>query len=343
MEKNMSRILIETVVKTTLKNLKEDPERSIRNLVDMALHFSDGRFQHSFFQTAQTMLENENSPYYALVRNLISYADTEHLFTFGMDLGYNSCTYGAQQIRQNEKRLRHNIPWTILLQTGDLSPVQLGSYSTAISEGEGLGIYTWMLFPTADHEKVLDLIRDHPDSAFFLFCAPEDLSASLLDGFSELKNIMPVLRYREEQTEGYARLRALGVPYCAWLPYGEDDLAAIQDGEVFLGVQQAKAAFTALVPRQGCPEEVRLQVQQAVERARNEQHYQTIPWELEQDNQRVDEIISDDACTVCFDQGGHLLDSDGSPTCPDLCLFDRGLTEVLRLACPKGTAEVSGQ
>lgn len=343
MEKTMSRILIETVVKTTLKNLKEDPERSIRNLVDMALHFSGGRFQQSFFQAAQTMLGNENSPYYGLVRDLTSYTDTEHLFTFGMNLGYNSCTYGAQQIRQNEERLRQDIPWTVLFQMGELSPVRLAEYGATISEGEELGVYTWMLFPTADHEKALDLIRDHSDSAFFLFCAPEDLSPNLLDGFSELKNLMPVIRYREEQTEGYARLRALGVPYCAWFPYGEDDLAAIQDGEVFLGVQQTKAVFTALVPRQGCPEEVRLQVQQAVEQARNEQRYQTIPWELERDNRRVDEIISDGACAVCFDQEGHLLDSNGSPIRPDLGLFEHGLTEVLRLACPKETLEVKAQ
>ena len=67
MENSMSRILIETTVRQTLKGLKEDPKRSIRNLVDMALHFSEGRFQSRFFQTARTMLEHEESAYYAPV------------------------------------------------------------------------------------------------------------------------------------------------------------------------------------------------------------------------------------------------------------------------------------
>ena len=37
MEHSMSRILIETTVRQTLKGLKENPKRNIRNLVDMAV------------------------------------------------------------------------------------------------------------------------------------------------------------------------------------------------------------------------------------------------------------------------------------------------------------------
>ena len=55
MENSVSRILIETTVRQTLKGIQEDPERSIRNLVDMALQFSEGRFQNRFFETAHTL------------------------------------------------------------------------------------------------------------------------------------------------------------------------------------------------------------------------------------------------------------------------------------------------
>lgn len=63
MENSMSRFITGSVVKRTLKDIKDNPERSIRNLVDMALQFSGGRFQQDFFTTAQTMLQNENSAY----------------------------------------------------------------------------------------------------------------------------------------------------------------------------------------------------------------------------------------------------------------------------------------
>ena len=62
-----SRIIIKTFVRTALKDADESPERCTRNLVDMALHFSNGRFQQEFFEMARTMLNNDNSPYYPLI------------------------------------------------------------------------------------------------------------------------------------------------------------------------------------------------------------------------------------------------------------------------------------
>ena len=58
MARDISRVLIETVVRKMLREAKDSPERSIRNLVDMALYFSDGRIQRNFFTVAQEMLRN---------------------------------------------------------------------------------------------------------------------------------------------------------------------------------------------------------------------------------------------------------------------------------------------
>ena len=62
-ENNITRMLIETFVKKGLRDIKSSPKRSIRNLVDLALHAAKGRFQQNFFKIAQTMLQNEDSPY----------------------------------------------------------------------------------------------------------------------------------------------------------------------------------------------------------------------------------------------------------------------------------------
>lgn len=105
MEQSVSRVLVEMAVKTALKNIHDSPERGIRNLVDMALQCAEGRFQHSFFATAQTMLQNEDSAYYELVRDTVAHTDPGRLYTFGMNLGYNACTVGARHIRENEKKL----------------------------------------------------------------------------------------------------------------------------------------------------------------------------------------------------------------------------------------------
>lgn len=95
-----SRIIIKTFVKTALKDADEAPERCTRNLVDMALHFSKGRFQISFFEMARTMLNNENSPYYPLIEDALKHMDKDKLIEFGLNLGYNGCTMGAHIVRK---------------------------------------------------------------------------------------------------------------------------------------------------------------------------------------------------------------------------------------------------
>ena len=200
MENSMSRILIETIVKQSIKNIKDNPERGIRNLIDMALQFSEGRFQKNFFSAAQSMLQNESSAYYSLVRDTVSSIDTERLYTFGMNLGYNGCTVGARRIRENEKKMNCNIPWAIAMQIAPQSfEKNRQIYHKRILEGETLGVYVWQIFAMGCPEKVLPLVRDHADSAFFVFCRARDITDAFLDEAAELYHVMPVVQYEESR------------------------------------------------------------------------------------------------------------------------------------------------
>lgn len=338
MENSMSRILVETVVRKTLKDMKEDPERNIRNLVDMAAHFSGGRFQKDFFTAAQSMLKNENSTYYTLLRNILSSADTERLVTFGMNLGYNGCTIGANKIRRNEKQYGCCIPWSITIQTdGAQFSEHYPQYHAAVSEGERLGVYVWMLFAMSSPQNLLPLIREHSDSAFFLFCEPEDISAAFLDSILDIKNLMLVVRYAETSEALFAKIRNNGLLYSAYYFYAQKDTAAIINGDLFYGIQQVQPAFTVLLAQSGCLAPIQHVVHQAVEQARNDQRYQTIPWEFYFDNRLIDKIISDDACSVWFDSCGNLVAPMGKADETGDNLFDRGLLAVLQSASLRKT------
>lgn len=336
MENSMSRILIETTVRQTLKGLQDDPKRSIRNVVDMALHFSDGRFQSRFFRTAQTMLEHEDSAYYALVEDAANHIDPEHLVTFGMNLGYNSCTWGAQRIRTNEAKLGFNIPWTVLfLMEEPHCSRHLPQYDRAVSEGEELGIYSWILLSHGNFLELLPLIERHPDSAFFLFCRPEDISPAVLDEITPLRHLMLVVRWGDQADEACAMLRNARLPYSVYYPYSPDDLPFIRSGDLFCDTQQLHPLFTALAAKPDCPAEIQRQAHQAAEELRNGQNYKTVPWELCYDTRSLDEIISDDACYVLFDGQGQLIALDNPGCAPFGCLFEEGLTSLIRRAYPK--------
>ena len=49
MEDTMNRIMVKTIVRKAIRDIKTDPERTTRNLIDMALNFADSRFQHQFY------------------------------------------------------------------------------------------------------------------------------------------------------------------------------------------------------------------------------------------------------------------------------------------------------
>ncbi|MCD7956804.1 MAG: hypothetical protein LUG93_13870 [Lachnospiraceae bacterium] len=336
MKNNTSRIIIETMVRKALKDVKDSPERSTRNLVDMALNFSEGRFQRSFFSAAQTMLQNEHSSYYGLVKDVAANVDTEKIVRFGMNLGYNSCTAGAAQIREEEESCGYNIPWCVgmILDSTRLTE-KPETYDRVIAQGEKLGIYTWMLFGKGNLLEVLPLVQAHPDNAFTLLCEPEDITMAFLDAASDADHLMLSVRYAENNIDVYDEMRGRALLYSAWRYYTDQNVEEIVSGDFFESAQQVHPVFTALVPSPDCSEGAKEKVCSFVERARNGQTFQTVPWEFFYDNSRIDSIISNDPAVAFFDSEGYLRTQADSEHMDSLNLFKNDLSRILERAFAK--------
>lgn len=336
MEKSMSGILIETIVRKTLRDIKESPERSIRNLVDMALQFSNGRFQRRLLETVQRMLTNEKSAYYELVSDTVAHVDSERLLQFGMNLGYNSCTMGAKMIREREAECGYNIPWIVSF---DVDEHQFqrhpNRYHAVMEEGEKLGIFSWMFWIKRELEEVLNLAEEFPDSDFFLFYEAEELTTEQIDRISSYDNVMFLIPYSENIVELCEILRNEGLLYGIYYKYSENDVDWIENGKLFYSTQQLHAAVTVLAASQNCSTEYRNKIHQQVLKVREAQEYQTLAWELQGDNCFIDEIISDDSCYVCFDKDGKLYSIDSNEELKDNNLFYHSLSEILMRVFPK--------
>lgn len=336
MANNISRILIEAVVKSTLKEIEDSPERSIRKLVDMALNFSKGRFKSDFFGMVQRMLENENSPYYDLIRDVVTHVDHERILKFGMNVGFNSCTEGAKIIRKNENALGFNIPWSVYLHLNRQGILEeTGRYSRILTQGEKLGIYTWMLAADGPLAEIFPLMKEHKDCAFVLVCEPESITEDFLESAAQVRNMVPVVRYEEDRTGVFDLLREKNYLYGVWRFYGDQDVKDIVSGDWFYSAVQTHAVLTALIPEPGCSGEVRTQAAAYVEKVRNEQLFQTIPWESWYDSCRIDAIISDEACFADFDEQGYLNVPQGCSKDPSLNVFQNELAQILKRAFPK--------
>lgn len=337
MDDSISRVLVKTMVRKAIKDIKETPERSTRNLVDLALNFSDGRFQKQFFQTAQRMLADENSAYYALIRDVLSYVDEEKLLTFGMNMGYNGCTAGAEQIRTCEAKEGFNIPWTISLKIGcPAHTAREESYHRLIEQGEALGIHAWQLFTKGYASTCLDLAYRHPDSAFVLFCASDEIDDALLKRAVQINNLAFVVLFDGAAPAVCQQLREAGLLFGLYYPYTAQDLERIESGNLLRAMERFHGIFSVLVPEPGCPKQVQERVYDTVIRARMDQKYRTIVWELCQDAMMVDRIISDDGCCLAFDEQGNRY-SEYQGDGPNL--FRDDLKNILRAAFSKGRVE----
>ncbi|MCD7760246.1 MAG: hypothetical protein LUH16_00490 [Clostridiales bacterium] len=337
MENNIPRILIEITAREAIKELKRTPRRGIRNMVDLALNFCHGRFQRAFFESAQRLLQNEQSAYYELVYDLVNRIDTDRLMTFGMNLGYNSCTSGAKTIRRIEADEGYNIPWLVsVILNGDRYLEREEAYCSLIDQGRKLGIYFWQLFSQGNAAELLALPRKYKDCAFALFCTPEEWDETLLEEAAPLYNLLPAVRYEDGAEEVCRRMRERGLFYAVYVPYGTEELADIRSGELFACTEPLGAAFTVLAPREDCPAEVRQQAYESAVQVRQSQHYRTIPWDILGDSRMVDSVISEDECFAVFAPSGDLIQPEGAEE--HLNLFQMPLTDILRAAYPKKKA-----
>ena len=336
MHNTISRVLIETVVKKALRDIKDSPERSIRNLVDMALQFSKGRFQKEFFETTQTMLQNEDSAYYRLVRDAAYSVSEDRMLTFGINLGYSSCTYGAKIIRETEEKEHFNIPWSLSLGIDEASWSEHACrYQEVISEGEKLGVFSWLLFADGCPIDFLSLAAQHPKHAFAIFCKPEHVTEKLIEEAESIHNIMFVIQYSETAAEACQLLRENKHLYSVYMPYKEADVESILGGELFCCTEPLHPVFTMLLADNSCSMLTQTMVYDYVAKSRKEQKHQTISWDVIYDSRFVDSIISDDACAAGFDRNGSLCTMEERPSQRAYNLFNQTLAEILKAAFPK--------
>ena len=71
----ITRLMIDTAVSRGIRDMSDNPKRSIRKLADLGKQFSTGRFQREIIDIIQGLLENDNSPYYSLIEDFLTHTD----------------------------------------------------------------------------------------------------------------------------------------------------------------------------------------------------------------------------------------------------------------------------
>lgn len=322
---DIKRITTETIIRKYIKDIKDSPKRSIRNLVDLGVTASKGRFKDKFLTSAQKMLENENGKYYDLVIDSLNNIDNETMITFGMNVAYNGCTKGSATIRELEEKYNINIPWSVFLKINHNSfEENEDKYLKAIKEGEVLGIYTWFIFADTLTPDELSLAKSNKNCAFVYFLSSEDINDDLLTEVSNLRNVMLSLEYTPDKQEAFRIMREKKLLYSMHYIYDK----IIENDIILDEIDELHPLFTIFFPTENADERICVDNYSFITEAKNSQKYQTVLWDGLIDTNKIDEYLSGDAVRAVFDESGKLVNNGHN-------IFKEKLLDIFKASFPK--------
>lgn len=335
-QETLARTIIETMIRKFFRDIENDPDRSIRNIIDLAINFSKGRFQKEFFQVLQEMLSNEQSAYYELVRNVVADNDHEHLMTFGMNVGFQACTIGANTIRENEDKWNFNIPWTYHLMYGT-EGLSCEAAEKIITEGKELGTYIYMLSLKGQIcEEHAELLERHRDCAFVLFLSPRTMLEDPIDILKDKENLFVLIKYEPEfMEEATDELQKHHFFFGIYESCKKGQQASLLSAEHLEQIARTRVPFYVLMPEDPYDYSEDQELHDQVTRIRTQQEYPFVILDYISDIQKIDRIISNDSCAVSFDAEGCVHTDTGKWNGDLYNIHSRSLFEILNIVTKK--------
>lgn len=327
---DLTRLLIEGAVGRTLKQVQRDPHRSLRNLVDLGLTFTNAQLQRTFLQLTHNLLEQDDSAYYDLLDLLVQKVDHENLKTFGVNVGYEGLTRGAKTIRSQETAC--HIPWVLGLELGQMDQIR-----DLVRQGRELGIYVYnILGDQADLVALRELLEEEPHCAFCLLTNGENLLRQGLEPLEGARNLYISILADEPGLEAAEALSAGGFFYGIHVFYEDCGCAEPERLERYLDYHPAGVL---LLPRDAAALDHSRDLFERVKTLRLQQKYPYLLLDLVGDGLYVDQLVSGESGLLLVRGGGQALTAGRQGLKALEARQDRPLTDLLREAFPQSTPE----
>lgn len=181
---NSARIFALTLGRRAIDDVRRDGLRQLRNYVDMCAFLAKHPLARTFFEYAQTVLEQPDPPYYIMTQRLIRTVSENTLCTLGVNFGFGCMLYGSEKLAECA---RQGLPaaWLTLSASDDPELV------SEIEKAESKGGFLWSLYLKGPVSTALtEVIARHPQSIFQLVIEPEYLTGAGAGELAKLPNVM---------------------------------------------------------------------------------------------------------------------------------------------------------
>lgn len=259
MKKDITRAIIDATIDRGLREIYEDPRRSIRKMADLGRQFNKARFTKNLYDIFQDLLRNDDSPYYNAIEHLLQYTSRKNLKDFGINMGYNSFTKGGKLIRKLALNKKIFSPWNFIIRmdptnkTGitpsDLIPI--------IADGKKLGVYSYTVRLENDLSYLEDLLKVfimYDDCSFMLILPDQEINEEYSSLISACSNAIYFLPAFEDSFGPNSRLlKKKQVWMGVYTFYDNSDTELIISEESVWDYIPQECSFLLLIANDGVP------------------------------------------------------------------------------------------
>lgn len=319
-EKNLNVAAVRAAIEGGLRNLERDPERGVRNMLDLGKYFSSTHRQRSFFQMAQRMLGRKRSQYMQLVKRTVADVDHDVLKTIGINMGYYSWSQGVKVIREMENTRGFNVPWSITLNLLDESDdeLKLNELKAIIDQAHALGVHCyWIVAKRANMFDMFNMLGAYKDCAFFMLLPVNMITEELAKAARSEHNIAICIRDTAGQNvaKAAAILHEARMLFGLYYLYDDDNEDMITSGHVQSDIDGYRGQFAMFIPVKQCSAECRARVQQYASGEKATPEKPPFMIDFFADLAAVDKIISAQPCYMEIDSSGNVMSTPWGKPC----------------------------
>ncbi len=329
---NFTRVLIETIVDRGIRDVTDDPKRSLRRLADMGKQFSEGRFQKASFGHITNLLKNDDSPYYKMLEDFLATVDHKAIKTFGLNMGYNSWTYGARLIRKESEARGYMLPWVIQIHYDPEMEGKLKAedINVIIERLSPLGINTYVIIKEhnlSDDPALETVFLKHPACAFFLFLNDAHIDEKQAERIRNIGNTVISVNISADEAMNSCRLlKKIKALYVIHYLYTSDEVSRFSDDEYINLWLSFGSAFIFLIQK----DSDKGLAGKFAKRTRMQQEYPILVWDVYSDIRLVNEMISDIPFIFELSSDGYIL----YPTHTSINILETDIVTALEKTAP---------
>ena len=297
-QESITRGILSGIVDRYIREIAQDPSRSIRKLLDMAERTSDGPTQKICYQMMQQMAADQTSPYYEMIHHLVTHTDPKTINNFGINLGHNAWTFSCGKIRRIIGQKETALSWAVIIDRSITeNRIPFSSIRDMVKRGRAHEVYAWLLIPSEsldEWDEYKDLFQEHSDSVFGIIVTPDHLDPHILNEARKIHNLMFILDTDSQEWTGSAeQLSEKGLLYsaCRYIR-NEKQAEEVLSGAWFEDLIPLHPLMAFSITTEGLSHRTALALKNYMWTTRLDQVYPTLPVDLISDFVIINRLVT---------------------------------------------------